>query len=204
MKEKTVIPDMLLLEVTYKCNYKCPFCYCFWHECPSRIKQELNTGQWEKIIANAFKAGIRYFQFTGGEALLRHDIFELLFYTSSLADDVLASIFTNGLLLTEDNIRLLKEHGVSISTSLQGIKNYAKMTGSTNDPTHILELLRFAASIDWPIDVSIPVTSVNSVEILDVFCAAANNGASRILIAPVMVEGKVKHNIDLAIPYEKW
>ncbi len=204
MADKGATPSFLALEVTYKCNFKCPFCYCVWHECPSLVKQELTTSQWKVIILNAYKTGVRFFQFTGGEALLRQDIYEIMFYASSLSTEIQTSVFTNGHLLSREKIRLMKKHGVFISTSLPGMRTYRKMTGTSKDFGHLQRLLQYGCAVGWPLDVSITVSSVNRFEVLDMFRMAANSGASRILVGPVMIQGKARLNPSLAIPYREW
>lgn len=34
-------PHHMTLELTAKCNFRCPYCYCVWHERPELAKPEL-------------------------------------------------------------------------------------------------------------------------------------------------------------------
>ena len=37
-------PRHLTLELTAKCNFRCPYCYCVWHEFPALGRPELDVG----------------------------------------------------------------------------------------------------------------------------------------------------------------
>jgi molybdenum cofactor biosynthesis enzyme MoaA len=68
----------MTLELTAKCNFRCPYCYCVWHEHPSLAKPELDAAGWKEILAKCAADGVDDILFTGGEALLRHDLFDIL------------------------------------------------------------------------------------------------------------------------------
>ena len=72
------LPQKLILEITPKCNYKCPYCYCLWHEFPELGRNVLSTQEWYSVIENAVKNGCREFLFTGGEVLLHQDLKKLI------------------------------------------------------------------------------------------------------------------------------
>ena len=100
------LPPLLTLEITGKCNYKCPFCYCLWHEYPELAKNVLSTEQWKIVISEAVAKGCRSFLFTGGEVLLRQDWRELMDHALDFPD-VTVSIFTNASRMTEDILQYL-------------------------------------------------------------------------------------------------
>ena len=62
-------PRKMTVELTAKCNFRCPYCYCVWHEFPKLAGPELDTviGDGAVIGSNAFitssiKAGVRVSQ----------------------------------------------------------------------------------------------------------------------------------------------
>ena len=71
-------PHHLTLELTAKCNFRCPYCYCVWHEYPALAKPELDADQWKAVLDQCAADGVDDILFTGGEALLRSDIFAIL------------------------------------------------------------------------------------------------------------------------------
>ena len=71
---------------------------------------ELDTAAWKRIIDAFAKLGTKGLGFTGGEPLLRPDIFELLSYATDRG--MVVNLNTNALLLTEDKARALCETGI--------------------------------------------------------------------------------------------
>ena len=71
---------------------------------------ELSTVEAKKFIDDAQKLGITILAFTGGEPLLRKDIYELIAHVD--ARKAMPIMFTNGELLTEKNADLLAEAGL--------------------------------------------------------------------------------------------
>jgi MoaA/NifB/PqqE/SkfB family radical SAM enzyme len=84
--------------------------------------EEFSTGQLKQVIRDFADLGISGIGFTGGEPLLRNDIFELLKYTKDLG--MISHLNTNGFLLNEENASRVIEAGVdSINISLDGAKS---------------------------------------------------------------------------------
>lgn len=74
--------NSLYIEVTHSCNQHCRHCYLDGgiHQ---KIK-EMTTEQIKKIFTEFKEQGGRYVTFTGGEPLMRSDVFELLDFLESL------------------------------------------------------------------------------------------------------------------------
>jgi len=72
--------------------------------------QELTTQEAKRLIDESLDLGICIIAFTGGEPLLRHDIFELVDYVDQRK--AMPIMFTNGLLLSDENIDSLADAGL--------------------------------------------------------------------------------------------
>ena len=103
------LPSHIILEVTSRCNFHCPFCYCVWHEFPELAKPELDTMAWEDILRECTARGIQDFLFTGGEATLRQDIWHLMEFARNLMPSARLALFTNGSRMTEDKLLWCKK-----------------------------------------------------------------------------------------------
>ena len=71
-------PRHLTFELTAKCNFRCPYCYCVWHEFPALGRPELDVDGWLRVLDKCAADGVKDIFFTGGEALLRKDLFEIV------------------------------------------------------------------------------------------------------------------------------
>lgn len=65
---------------TNRCNLKCAHCYQDADECDSR---ELSTEEARTMISQIARAGFKIMIFSGGEPLMRDDIFELVAHAAS-------------------------------------------------------------------------------------------------------------------------
>ncbi|MBE5711287.1 MAG: radical SAM protein, partial [Slackia sp.] len=91
---------------TNRCNLKCAHCYQDADECDSR---ELSTEEARTMISQIARAGFKIMIFSGGEPLMRDDIFELVAHAASCG---LRPVFgSNGTLITPEIARKLKEAG---------------------------------------------------------------------------------------------
>ena len=198
------LPPHLILEVTTRCNYHCPFCYCVWHEFPELAKPELDTAAWEDILRECAARGVNDILCTGGEATLRQDIWHLMDFARGLMPSGRLALFTNGSRMTEDKLLWCKEKKIELSTSLQGLKTYGMQTGTRRTFAKTLSFITRAAELEWPANVSITVNKVNRHEIADMVAAAVLSRAKSIQIGAVMLEGKARNHPELAFSHDEW
>jgi MoaA/NifB/PqqE/SkfB family radical SAM enzyme len=100
------IPEQISIAVTGRCPCECMFC------CAKGIKAEpeLTLKELQSIIDQGVKMGTHLFTFDGGEPLLRKDIYDIIAYAHSTGS--LTVMFTNGLYLTKEIARKLKQAGL--------------------------------------------------------------------------------------------
>ena len=198
------LPKHLIFELTAKCNYRCPFCYCVWHEFPELADPERDTAFWRSLLDRCTEHGINDIQFTGGEALLRPDLRELLAYARKSQPDALLGVFTNTSLMTEEFLRFCRRKKIRLSTSLQGLSAHGAMTGTRRKCFRTLEWIARASEQHWPMSVSLTATRANRREFADMYCAAALSGASAVQLGAMMPEGRGRANMDLALTRSEW
>ncbi|MCL1838874.1 MAG: putative heme d1 biosynthesis radical SAM protein NirJ2 [Propionibacteriaceae bacterium] len=91
---------------TNECNLKCEHCY---QDAGEAQENELSTQEAFTMIDQIAKAGFRIMIFSGGEPLLRPDIFDLVAHAAARG---LRPVFgTNGILITEEVAQRLKDCG---------------------------------------------------------------------------------------------
>lgn len=114
-------PALGTIMVTYRCNLHCAMCNMPLKASgfAQRGEEEFTTSRFKEIIREFAEMGIPGIGFTGGEPLLREDIFELLAETRRLG--MIAHLNTNGWLLDDNAAEQIVAIGVdSVNVSLDG------------------------------------------------------------------------------------
>ncbi|MDD5115953.1 MAG: radical SAM protein [Candidatus Omnitrophica bacterium] len=112
------MPDLreVIFSITNKCNLRCKMC-----DIPYGSVAELTAEQWKKVIRDASRLGAQTIVFSGGEPLLRQDIYELISF--SRKNNLNACITSNGCLIDEQAASKLKGAGVNVvNISIEGKK----------------------------------------------------------------------------------
>lgn len=92
---------------TNQCNMYCDHCY---RDAGAKAADELSTEEAKAMLEEIAKAGFKIMIFSGGEPLMRPDLYELVAYAKSLG--LRPVLGTNGTLITPEAARKLKEAGV--------------------------------------------------------------------------------------------
>lgn len=92
---------------TNQCHLSCPHCY---RDAGVDMGKELNTTEAKKMLREIKEANFHLMVFSGGEPLLRDDIFELMSYASELG--LRPVLGTGGGLIDAERADKLKEAGV--------------------------------------------------------------------------------------------
>lgn len=123
-KMRMGIPTLRSLElaVTWVCNLKCEFCYAEDLMYAQKRPPNVSIDQVREVVGQARDLGLIHMNVTGGEPLVRKDIFDLL---DALPRDIVVSVVTNSTLLTVEKINRMKEVGVSTIQMSYG-ENYHK------------------------------------------------------------------------------
>ncbi|MHC4509219.1 MAG: radical SAM protein [Planctomycetota bacterium] len=109
---------IVVWNITRACNLKCVHCYNDSGAC--KADDELATDEAKGILDDLVQFGVPSVLFSGGEPLMRPDLFELIGY--AVERGVRAVISTNGTLITTEMAKRIKDHGVSyVGISLDGI-----------------------------------------------------------------------------------
>ena len=105
---KHTSPIAMTFAVTYRCQLHCAHCSAAYH-LNNKLK-ELSTEEAKRLIDESERFGVTIIAFTGGEPLIRPDIYELIAHVDQ--NKALPLLFTNGLLLTDENVKKLADAGL--------------------------------------------------------------------------------------------
>jgi uncharacterized protein len=130
--------DVAILKVAARCNINCQYCYMFnladqsWRQQPKVMSLAVLDAFFEKAEDYISERGLRHFSLVvhGGEPLLAGKVFfrKLGNRARRLAETTGAQIFTNmqtnGLLLDEEWLDVLREAGVTFGLSVDGTREF--------------------------------------------------------------------------------
>ncbi|MBU2701523.1 putative heme d1 biosynthesis radical SAM protein NirJ2 [Sporomusaceae bacterium BoRhaA] len=95
---------------TQACNLHCRHCY---RDAGSKYADELTTAEGKKLLSEMARAGFKIIILSGGEPLMRPDIYELISHARSIGTRPVLG--TNGVLITPDVAKRLKKAGLAVA-----------------------------------------------------------------------------------------
>ena len=109
------IPLIISWNLTRKCNLKCPHCYI--NATTKELEGELDTAESKQLLDQIAKVSRPLLVLSGGEPLLRNDVYELVRYGTEKG--LRMGLGSNGGLIDAKAARKLKEAGIkTVSISL--------------------------------------------------------------------------------------
>jgi len=186
-----------VLELTYKCNHQCLFCSCPWEaeaaNAPKYDKgEELHFEDWKKILNKLHLFGIKNVSISGGEALLKDCLIDLLDYirhNNLYKKDDSIVLISNGLLMSEDFLRAFKKYNVHLCLSLPGLTTYERHTGVDN-ASGVLHWLGEAKKIGITTTINVTITGINHDELYETIANGLLAGADTVLLNRFLAGGR--------------
>ncbi len=160
---------------TNKCNLKCKHCY---QNAKEKYDDELTTNEAKEMIDGIARAGFKIMIFSGGEPLLRPDIFELVSYAASKG---LRPVFgSNGMLITKDIAIKLKQAGalaMGISIDSADREKHDEFRGVPGAFEKTLQGIQNCKEVGLPFQIHTTVLEWNKKEIPEIIDLAVDLGA---------------------------
>ncbi|MFH1191644.1 MAG: glycosyltransferase [Candidatus Omnitrophota bacterium] len=113
-------PRLLIADITHSCNLRCQICD-IWKT--AEFERDIEISYIKKMLFQAKELGIKEIALSGGEALLRKDIFDIFAYAGTLKVKGLG-VLTNGILVKKNLDRLkpyLLDNTISLVISLDSL-----------------------------------------------------------------------------------
>lgn len=159
------LPLNCQIEITYRCNHLCTFCY----NSPSGAR-EMTTEQLLSSLGKVSKLGVLYLTLTGGEALCHKDFFKIAGEVRRLG--MALRIYSNGYLLADPRlVRKVRElNPMEVEISIHGARPetheaLTRIRGSFNRTVKAIENLNEAGI---KVVLKTPITQLNQHELFDI------------------------------------
>jgi heme b synthase len=183
---KTPMIRLVAWETTRRCNLSCKHCRASAED--HEYEGELSTNESKKLLDEIAKVGKPIIILTGGEPLLRDDIFEIAEYGDSLGLKMVMA--PNGTLVTEENAKKMYASGIKrISISIDGSneKSHDEFRGMPGAFKGSMQGIENAKKAGIEFQINTTITKDNLDEIPDILNLAIELGA-------------VAHHIFLLVP----
>lgn len=160
---------------TNQCNLYCGHCY---RDAGDVMKSELDTAEAKRLIEDIKKAGFRIMIFSGGEPLMRPDIYELIRHARG--QGLRAVLGSNGTLIDQSVAQRLKEAGIlaaGISLDSLDEKKHDDFRGLSGAARLTREGLEHLKAAGIPFQIHTTVMEWNSAELEAITDYAVSVGA---------------------------
>jgi len=183
-------PTFVQLVITHKCNYCCEHCGT---SAGKPLKNELNTEEILNLFKEMGNMGVKYISVTGGEPLMRTDLFDILHFAKKQGMKV--GFVTHGGLVDKNKkkVRTLKPYSMMIS--IDGLKEtHNALRGNNANFDQSLEAMKFFKEIKVPRrSISTTVNKRNFNELSELKKIVFNSGANHWRINIAIPEGRAKN-----------
>jgi radical SAM protein with 4Fe4S-binding SPASM domain len=107
--QERYIPLVMSYNVTRECNMKCSHCYI--NATDKKLVNELSTGEAKKVIDQIYQVSSPLLILSGGEPMMRSDIYELIEYGTKKGLKI--GLGSNGYLIDDAVAKKLKDAGIA-------------------------------------------------------------------------------------------
>jgi len=166
-------------ELTRRCTFSCPHCYCRLPQDDAAAARELSGAEWKRILTEAAEEGAVTLLVTGGEPLLHPDFREIWIGAKRLG--LVPDLYTNASLITPemaDFLAMWPPRQVSITLYGATEETYRAMTGRKGMRDRVLEAVGLLRDRGLGVEIKGMFTRTNAHELAAVRAHAAPEGGT--------------------------
>ncbi len=187
-EKKDVPRPVVVWNCTRQCNLSCIHCYASADS--RKSPQEMDTAAGRAFIQDMADFGVPVILFSGGEPLLRKDLFSL----ANLAREtgIRIALSTNGTLITGEAAGQIKQAGFAeVGISLDGIRaNNDRFRGRRGAFEAALAGIRNCVALGLRVSLRLTITRFNYQEIPAIFQLVEKEGINRVCIYHLAYSGR--------------
>ncbi|MCC6214121.1 MAG: radical SAM protein [Polyangiaceae bacterium] len=185
---------VVVWNVVGHCNLSCPHCYAAASLAPSA--HDLRTDEALRLLEQLAETGTQVIIFSGGEPLLRGDLFELI--ERAVALGLSPQLSTNGTLLDDTTAARLREAGVRyVGVSVDGTRpfndRYRGMVGAFQRAS---DGLRAARRAGMRTGLRLTLSRANAEQLEAVLAHATELGVDRFYVSHLVYSGRAARMAD--------
>jgi radical SAM protein with 4Fe4S-binding SPASM domain len=186
-------PLFVIWEITGLCNLSCEHCLSSAGE---PLSNELSTEEAMKLLDYLEAMKVFNINLSGGEPLMRPDIFDIIDYASQKRISI--DLLTNGALITEKVLNRLEDSNIfNVQVSIDGIEEtHDRFRGRKGTYERAINAIKLLKDAKFNVSISSTVTKQNMSEIPRIIDMAIDLGLPSFKTTFFMPTGRGKGNID--------
>jgi radical SAM protein with 4Fe4S-binding SPASM domain len=138
------------LELTYRCDSRCVYCYC---RSRRDDRRESSTLQWKKILDEVCQAGCFFLTFSGGNPFIRKDFLEI--YDHARKKGFVINVITSGLGLSReigDHLSRFPPKKIEVNFNGATRKTFESINGTPGSYDEVIKNIRLLTSKNIRVD----------------------------------------------------
>ncbi len=197
--ERSLDGSIAIWNFTNRCNLACRHCYSY---ADPNSEDFLSTEFILDSIPELLKAGIRFVIFSGGEPLIRRDIFTIA--EAMRKAGIVTYLSTNGLYVSEKNAGRIIETFNYIGISIDGIEEvHDAFRGLEGAYRRSLDAIALIQKHGGNAGIRFTVTKETQENLYDIFDLAERIGVDKIYISHLVYSGRGLENLAIDITPEE-
>jgi len=187
--------------ITRTCNLKCVHCYS--NSDAQKYSGELTTDEAKKFIDDCADYKVPVLLLSGGEPLIRPDVFELVEYANKRG--IRTTFSTNGTLIDEKTAERIKDLGVGyVGISLDGLgKANDEFRGKSGAFEGALKGIRNCLKIDQRVGLRFTINRYNFHDLENIFKLIKEEGIPRVCFYHLVYSGRGSQMMQHDISHEE-
>ncbi len=191
------VPLVISWNVTRECNMKCAHCYI--NATDTKLPNELSTNEAKNLMNQIYEVSRPLLVLSGGEPLLRQDIFELISYGASKG--LKMGLGSNGNLIDESVAKKLKDSGiatVSISIDSNSPDQHNQFRGVSGSWENAVEACKALKRNNVLVQVNTTLTQQNYNQIDEIMTLSENIGVENFHLFFLVPTGRGSKLTDIS------
>jgi len=198
-KERVLDGAIAIWNFTNRCNLACHHCYSY----ADPNQEDFLTTDFILDAIDALKrGGIRFVIFSGGEPLIRRDIFDIA--QAMREQGIITYLSTNGLYINEKNVDRIIDTFNYIGISIDGIEAvHDRFRGMEGAYRKSLDAIALIQKHGGNAGIRFTITDETKENLYDIFDLAERIGVDKIYISHLVYSGRGLENLKIDISKEE-
>jgi len=198
-KERVLNGSIVIWNFTNRCNLACHHCYSY---ADPHSEDFLSTEFILDSIPELLKGGIKFIIFSGGEPLIRKDIFQI---SQAMRDaGIITYLSTNGLYINDKNVDKIISTFNYIGISIDGIEDvHDEFRGLKGAYKKSLEAIALIQKHGGNAGIRFTITNETKESFFSIFELAEKIGVDKVYISHLVYSGRGLDNLKIDISKEE-